>query len=521
MRARRRLLVENGYEICVRSRGRGWRQNTSKAEQVTVSRPDRDKERQDAIRRDMMWAGVAVLAFVALGAFLTFLSGDAARIMQDAAGLFWDRPAPVLAETPQSTRPVEIKGCKYCLTLKKIQHDFAKKAENARQIVDAAKKAPRSGAPAAGNSGSVAGASPADIAAATESLERFSSAADALTPFVAACEQESFCSPGYLAELPKTCSEDVSDAGLRGPAAGMAAVAREAALACIAQSCPVVDCAAVGNLRQDLIEAADAMSVVGEPVAVSKGQPRLKDLPVGPATLSSEVAKAIKEVEFAAQNYPSLIERPSGAAQQRPSQKSSMAEDLVSRQTEQLRSIADVMAQAAVVTPFSLDARREAAWRMKSLSLSTAEAGRMSSHDLLNGQEGKAYRIALSQNWGAALVDLAALSAMYDRLNAHAATPQGCNGQTSSAAQGARDAAALLDICRARAACPVGLPQRTVARSIDAARQALAELIPRAQASGDVLAASLGQAASQTGNELTQAAVVLNAGGVCQAGQAQ
>jgi hypothetical protein len=302
----------------------------------------------------------------------------------------------------------------------------------------------------------------------------------------------------------------------------MAAVAREAALACIAQACPAVDCTAVGALRQDLVDAAEAMAIVGEPVAVSKGQPRLKDLPVGAATLAGEIVRTMREIEFAAQNYPSLIERPADGANQRSGQKPTMAEDLVSRQTEMLKSTADVMAQAAVVTPFSIDARREAAWRMKSLSLSMTEAARMSSQELLNGQDGKAYRIALSQNWGAALVDLAALAALHDRISASASAAGGCNGQTAAAAQAARDAAALLDICRARAACPVGLPSHGAgSRSLDAARQALSELIPRAQAAGDVLSASLGQSAAQTGNELSQAAAVLNAGGVCQAGQAQ
>jgi hypothetical protein len=301
----------------------------------------------------------------------------------------------------------------------------------------------------------------------------------------------------------------------------MANVAREAAVACIAQACPSVDCGAVGELRQNLVEAAGAMSALGEPVAVSKGQPRVRDLPVGAATLASEISRAIKDVQYAAQNYPSLIERPQNAAQH-SGQKPVMAEELAARQTETLRSVADVMAQAAVVTPFSIDARREAAWRMKSLSLSVGEAGRLSSLELLNGAEGKAYRIALSQNWGAALVDLAALSALSDRVNAMAAAPSGCNGQTVAAAQAARDAAALLDICRARAGCPVGLtpgPQADL-RSTDAARAALGEAIPRAQAAGDVLSASLGQSAGAAvgGNELALAAAVLNAGGVCQAG---
>lgn len=480
-------------------------------------RPDREQERKNAIRRDMMWAGLAVAAFVGLGAFLTFMSADATRLFQSISAVFFNRPAPsAIAQKPKTAQPAGVKGCKYCQTLRKIHQDFTNKALGAKSIQDAAVKTTR-GQPSQGTGKT-------EFAAASDRFERFSAAAAALEPFLAACEQESFCQPGYVsAKGPAACQETADDAGLRGPAVGMATVARDVALACIAQECPSVDCGQVGELRQDLVEAAGAMGVLGEPVAVSKGQPKLTDLPVGAATLSGEIAKSIKEVEYIAQLYPSLIERHEATTIERASQMPAMVADLATRQNEQLRSVADVMAQASVVTPAGLDARREAAWRMKSLSLSVAEAGRMSAHDLLNGPEGKAYRTALSQNWGAALVDLAALTALADRVAAQDGVASGCNGQTASTAQSVRDAAALLDICRARAACPVGLSPRKweAIANHDSARAALSELIPRAQAAGDVLAATLGPPPSvATGaNELAQAAAVLNAGGVCQAGQ--
>jgi hypothetical protein len=486
-------------------------------------RPDREQERKNAIRRDLILAGAAVAAFVSLGAFLTFMSGDAARMFQSVAAVVFDRPAPKLgAAQPETAARPEVKGCKYCVTLRKIQTDFAVKAKRAQDLQDAAFKATRGGSAAKDGTKPQAGASQADLAAATDSFERHSAAAKALEPFLAACEQESFCKPGFTAvKAGQACAESVDDAGLRGPAVGMAAVARDAAMACISQACPAVDCAAVGDLRQDLVEAAEAMAAVGAPVAVSKGQPRLTDLQVGAATLDSEISKAIREVEYVAKLYPSLIERPEETKLERAAQMPAMVGTLATRQTEMLRSVADVMAQAAVVTPAAIDARRETAWRMKSLSLSIGEAGRMSAHDLLNGKDGKAYRIALSQNWGAALVDLAALTALADRLTAHVSSASGCNGQTAAAAQSAREAVALLDICRARAACPVGMSPREghADRTLDGARAALAQVIPRAQAAGDVLSANLGPAAASGGNELAQAAAILNAGGVCQAGQ--
>lgn len=487
-------------------------------------RPDREKERKDAIRRDMILACVAVVAFVGLGALLTFLSGDAARLVQSVRGIFMDGPPQRVAQPARPVRAAEVTGCKYCATLKKLHNDFAAKAKAAHELQDAAQKAAGPDTQDIPAGVQIEGTSRAELTAAADSFERFSAAEKALQPFVAACEQETFCRPGFpAAPSSETCEETADDAALREPAAGMAAVAREAALACIAQACPAVDCATAVGLRQDLIDAAQAMAIVGEPVAAAKGQPKPADLPVGAATVSGEIARAIKDVEYAAQNYPSLIERPGQNAQSKNQQQPSMAADLAVRQPDILRSIADVMVQAAVVTPFARDPRREAAWRMKSLALSIAEAGRMSDRDLLNGENGKAYRIALSQNWGAALVDLAALSAMADRMNAAKISASGCNGLTAAAAQAARDAAALLDICRARAACPVGAGPNaaTAIKTAADARAALAELIPRAQSAGDVLNASISReaGASPSANELAQAAAVLNAGGVCQAGQ--
>lgn len=487
-------------------------------------RPDRDQERKNAIRRDMIMAGVAVALFAGLGAFLTFMSADAARLFQSVGAVLFDQPAPAMAPQPKQVTAAPVKGCKYCQTLKTIQHNFAAKAKAAQDLQDSALKASRSGGTEPNGVKRAPGASRADLAAATDSFERFAAAAAALKPFVDACEQESFCQPGFLpAKAAQTCEETAEDAGWRGPAMGLAAVAREAALSCIAQSCPSIDCGAATNLRQNLVDAAQALSVVGGPVALAKGQPRLKDLPVGAAALSNEVAKAIKDVAYAAQLYPALIERPDKPALERAAQMPAMVADMAARQSEAMRNAADVMLQAAVVTPYAQDARRESAWRMKALSLSIAEAGKMSAIDLLNGPDGKAYRIALSQNWGAALVDLAAASAFLDRVNAYAMAPSGCNGQTAIAAQAVRDAAALLDICRARAACPIGAGVRsaTPARTVDDARAALADLIPRGQAAGDVFAASQVGAAppDQAATELAQAASVLNAGGVCQPDQ--
>lgn len=478
------------------------------------------------MRRDMIIVGLVVLFVAGIGALLAFMSGDAARLFQSVRFALMDEPPAAVAPRPTPRAFAPVQGCKYCATLKTLQQSFAQKASAAKSRKEAAERAAKTGGTDAVKGTAAAADRKSDLAEANEAFERSSTAAQALKDFAEACEQEAFCQPGFLAKPGAACSETAEDAELRGPAMGMASVAREAALACVAAACPQVDCDQAMALRFDLIEAAQAMTTLGAPVAAQKGQPALKDLPVGAATLSNEMSKAIKDIEYVAKLYPALLEQ---AAQTPPNatpsgpQLPAMIADLAQRQSEAIRSAADVMTQAAIVTPFVQDVRREAAWRMKALSLSVAEAGRMSVPENLNGPQGKAFRLALSQSWGAALVDLASAVALLDRMAVATNAASGCNGQMAAAAQAAREAAALLDVCRARAACPVGGgPQSTgAAASAEAARALLAGVVPRAQSSASVLAVGLdpNPVISQQGNELAQAALVLNAGGACRANQ--
>jgi hypothetical protein len=166
-------------------------------ERSAVQRPDREKERKDAIRRDLVFAGLAVAAFVCLGAFLTFMSGDAARLFQSVGAVLMNRPVAPPVIPPKAVRVPALKGCKYCLTLKKIQHDFALKAKAAQDLQDSALKASRSVTADKDAAKHAATTSRAELAAATDSFERFAAAAKALEPYLAACEQEAFCRPDY------------------------------------------------------------------------------------------------------------------------------------------------------------------------------------------------------------------------------------------------------------------------------------------------------------------------------------
>jgi hypothetical protein len=470
-----------------------------------------------------MVAGAAVVGFMGVGALLTFMYGDASRLFQSVRSVVSSEPPPIERIEVKAPPPVKVEGCKYCLTLKTIQASFAAKAQAAKARHAAAQRAAEATVSDPAKARAAAKARQTDLAEALDALDRNGKAAAALAAYAEVCEQEAFCQPGFAEKRGPVCAETVDDAGWRGPVSGMAAEARDAALSCAAAECAAIDCNQAAILRQDLVAAAQAMGRLGGPVAAAKGQPPLQDLPVGAATLSSEITKAVKDVEYVAKLFPALIERLDAKASQSAAQMPAMVVDLSARQADAIRSAAEVMLQAAVVTPFAQDVRREAAWRMKALSLSVSAAGQAAAPEILNGPEAKAAREALAQNWGAALVDLAAVTALLDRLGAETASPTGCNGQTAAAAQAARDAAALLDICRARAACPVSPGARTIGdiRDADTARSALAELIPRAQATASVLSAAQGPASAPppNGGEFAQAAMVLNAAGVCRRAQ--
>jgi hypothetical protein len=486
-------------------------------------RPDRDRERKEAIRRDLYVAGAAVLGFMGVGALLTFMYGDAARLAQSVRSIVLSEPMPVDRIEVKAPPPMKVEGCKYCITLKTIQMSFAAKAEAAKVRHAAAQRAAEATVSDPAKAQVAAKARQADLADAIDAMDRNGKAAAALAAYTEVCEQEAFCKPDFAVAKGPVCAETVDDAAWRGPVMGLAAEARDAALGCAAAECASIDCGQAAALRHDLLAAAHAMSQLGGPVAASRGQPALPDLPVGAATLANEINKSVKDVEYVAKLFPALIERSDPKTSQRAAQMPAMVVDMSARQAEAIRNAAEVMSQAAVVTPFPQDVRREASWRMKALSMSVTAAGQAAAPEFLNGPEAAAAREALAQNWGAALVDLAAVTAMLDRVKAEAMSATGCNGQTAAAAQAARDAAALLDICRARASCPISAGEQTIGpiADADAARAALADLIPRAQSAASVLAAAQGPAPAATpnGGEMAQVALVLNVAGVCRRSQ--
>jgi hypothetical protein len=467
------------------------------------------------IKRQLMLASAVAVGVTSLGFFMAYLWGDARIFDAIRFALVDETPPPgPRAHTPSA--PKAVKGCRYCATLNELHQSFAAKAlaaeEGRTDVVRAIKDA---------GDGPSRAAKQKELAAVEDLAERWRTAADTLAGYVAACEGERHCKAPPAAPA-KQCPQSEADAAAQGPALGLASVARELAVACVAAQCPAVHCEQAAVLRQDLLDVGQALSVLGNPVsAPAKAGPAPADVPVGPATLASELSQIIKDVDYLAKRYPSLLEPVrAGAQPAAATQGAAMMNDMLSKLAEKMRGSAEVMTQAAIVTPVAIDARREAAWRTKSLSLSVAEAALLSSPDAANGPDGKSVRARLTQAWGAALVDLAAIVALNERLKRDAPAAAGCDGALAVAGQAVREAAALMDLCRARSACAVGGSAPAQFDGTPAgARAMLWELIPRAQASASVLTANVGPPPNpaQVSTEAGQATAILGAGGACPA----
>jgi hypothetical protein len=114
--------------------------------------------------------------------------------------------------------------------------------------------------------------------------------------------------------------------------------------------------------------------------------------------------------------------------------------------------LAVVMEQAAAVseTP-ETDPRREASWRLKSLATNMAALGQEAQG--LETLQGTGTWEKVADSLGGALLDLARLQALLDRVSTADTNAAGCDGSVASAAQQLREASAMLDLCRMRSAC--------------------------------------------------------------------
>ncbi|HAJ48555.1 MAG TPA: hypothetical protein DCL54_18410, partial [Alphaproteobacteria bacterium] len=460
----------------------------------------RRNDPKKAIKRDLIAAAALIVAMTCVGVLVVFISADARRAV---SGLLTyalvNDPPPPTQQTQKAAAPAPAQGCKYCLTLLEMKQNFEIKAAAAEtRRASLAKLA----SDVEGETGEAS--TKANLQNAERDLALFRSASSTLAGFAQVCTQQEYCRRAdEKGSVPQSCPQTQEDANYQQSAMGMAVVARDAAIACASSSCPQVDCVEAAGVRAGLMQAAGALAGLGIPLKASKTLGAPAQLPVGPAQLAGELERAVKDAQYQAGLFPRLLEpqiatKVQDLAAAPGSDLPVMVPEMMGKLSESIRGSAEVMMQSAIVNPATFDARREAAWRMKSLSLAIADAGRFSEKHLLASADGDKYRLSLVQAWGAALVDLATIRALMDRMQREAPGAQGCDGGLAAAAQAAREAIALIDVCRARAACPVSAgpveddPTTNTSRDeVDQAasfRSQLQELIPRVQGAASTMA---------------------------------
>jgi hypothetical protein len=477
-----------------------------------------------ALRRDLIVAAVVIVLGLGLGAVLAFAWGDATRMFNIVKMAFVDENQPLeLDEIPQFKADAPVQGCRYCVVLNEVYRRFERRAAIAKTNVAALTLAISQSDDEA-----------AKLRKRTELAEvkrvsaRSSTAVAILKTYVNACAQEDFCRVPVPPPTQGACAQTEIDTAMRGPAMGLAAAAKDVALACAVNACPAIDCAQSDALREQLTSVSRSLAVLGGPGATSRNPVAPFDLPVGAAALGNELNRVLSEASYVARLFPLMLE-PGGAqpANGAPvqAQLPTMAPEMISNQAGNLQALSAELAEASNVTPALIDMRREAAWRVKTLSLGLSEAGTLMAGLSEEGADEAAKWSALSSAWGSAMLSLGAVAALESRLKLEPPSPEGCDGALGSAAQSTRESAALLDMCRVRAACVskrkgadhVALPiGATAAERAKKARELLAELIPRAQAGASLLSVTGGSAvASGNAAETGQTAAALGAEGVC------
>jgi hypothetical protein len=211
---------------------------------------------------------------------------------------------------------------------------------------------------------------------------------------------------------------------------------RTVAQQCAGSTCPSVDCKSSAALRADMGRIEGALDEIGGNMSsVSPAQ-----LPVGASTLNAEVTRIADETNYVANMLPLLLDMGKVRAGDLPK----MAPELADQRAVSAAELAVVMEQAAGVSEVKNDPRLEASWRLKSLASHLAILGKSTVASTLNWNQA-------ADALGASLLDLSRLHALVDRRASKMAS--GCDGTVASVAQQLREARAMLDHCRMRAAC--------------------------------------------------------------------
>jgi len=452
--------------------------------------------------RDVL--AVAAVIVVALG-----LGGVAAYMSVDLTppGLDLIRPpAPAVVkriERKEQRAALQEKasGCKYCSTVAELAKTFTRRAETARTHAAALKEA----LPQVTDEKNLVASRREELKRAEVAAIRAEEAAAVLTKWASRCTSEDFCKIPAASAMTNAASCASADDPRPSAALVVALSVRKAAEACASASCPAVDCQASAALKGDVIRIERSLDAVGGRVNASTLSTDADQLPVGASTFKAELTRVADETGYVAKMLPLLLDHTKVKGQL-----PKLAPAMIDERAVSAAQLAVVMEQAATIGSYGkADPRREAGWRLQSLAANLAAMGK----DTKAAATGSADWQKVADSLGAALLDLARLQAMSDRV-AGSTNEAGCDDAAASAAQQLREARAMLDLCRMRSAC---IGRGGAGTIVKASEGDDASLFERAQAAAETLSPNdLGaEQVIDVSDETVRPIEILRTKGVC------
>lgn len=494
------------------------------------------RRQQRTIRQELTIIAVVIVLAVGAGALLRFLGEDSARMFAWVGSFLANNSSPSLSSKLSSFDAEEpVGGCRHCVVLNEIHRKFERRArasehhskslELALQQTDDAK---------------MRAVKQAELTLARINVAQAKEAVRTLGAYAASCESQPFCKL-TTASAPSGCLALTDDTSVLEPALTLTATVKSYAMSCAANACPSVSCAKAEELRSQLGAVSGALRILGTPIAPAAGIVEPKNTPVGASTLHDELKHIADETAYAARLFPMMLEpqkdKPQALSDTKTQRLPAMAPEMIAEEARVLQDMASDMVTASSLLPIAYDARKEAAWRLKALSISLSDVGRWADA-IVNANKGSVPLAEpkpeiwthLVDAWGRALVDLAQVSALQQRLADDRLAAGGCDGTMARAAQESREALALLDLCRLRAACPstqtipagaadaVSSAARDVSQASDPGRLArgtIDALMPRAQATAGDFGAAASLSAETEETSQADGRIALAAEGIC------
>jgi len=380
-------------------------------------------------------------------------------------------------------------GCKYCADMAELAKTFMRRAETARSHA----KALETALTQVSDERELFARRNDELKAAKVAASRAEAAALILTNWAGRCTAEDFCKLPAT-EIAATCA--AQDDSRPAAALLIAMSVRTVAQQCAGATCPSVDCKSSASLRSDMDRIEHELDEIGGKMSTAAAA----QLPVGASTLNAEITRIADETHYVANMLPLLLDM-GKASGDLPK----LAPDLADQRAVSASDLATVMEQAAGVSDVKNDPRLEASWRLKSMAAHLAALGKSTAAGNLNWKQA-------AESLGASLLDLARLEALTDRRASK--VEAGCDGQVASVAQQLREARAMLDHCRMRAACVGngGEGATTKAASGD-----IEEVFSRATATAQGLVANeIGEAVIPVGDSPEPSTIeMLRSHGVC------